>query len=334
VSLNFDEVSVLEDCLPKRPCELTAVVKGPLRQANDGLTVEDQRSDLINVPGIPLESLARERKPDGLAADGRLGLIGGDSGPIHAVVPARVYQESRPGSHGDFRVKHVLGRAVSVYRESCLELERGVILKLPAIDGSDDGRGVTAPLRDRDGDQGLQQEVPALMIAPMDDVEKPNFEATLAASAGDRPPVLPQPARSGVSAVDSHEKTCLSRAIKPGGAETTPQKWYVGSDAHPGRGNGNGFSRSLVPDVIESLGHVMPKHGRRSNGHVKGQTGLGYEHVTHGRQGMRGKPPGEVPEGLRNGTERALRQRRIVISNASGRLLQLQECEAVRGRLR
>jgi hypothetical protein len=107
----------------------------------------------------------------------------------------------------------MLGRAVGVDGEACLESEGRMILKRAAVDGGDNRRRVAASGRDRDRSKSTEQLITALMTTAVNGVHKAEGQAARGANGVDSPPVLPQPDRGRKRAVESHKETSLSLLV-------------------------------------------------------------------------------------------------------------------------
>jgi hypothetical protein len=147
VSLNFDEVGVLQNRLTKRPSRFAGVYRGPFGQIDEGLAVEHQRGNFVRVQGVAFQPHACEGEPDGLAADGSLWVISRHPGPIDTMLAGGVNLKGCPGSHSDFGIENMLGRAVGVYGESGLQRKGRVISQRTAADGSHQGGRLASPRR-------------------------------------------------------------------------------------------------------------------------------------------------------------------------------------------
>jgi hypothetical protein len=96
VSLDFDEVSVLQHSFPKGPCILAGIMRRPLRQIDKGLAIEHKRNDFLRVLRIPLKPHASQGEPDGFATDGGLRLVRWHPGSVDTMLASRIDLKSRP----------------------------------------------------------------------------------------------------------------------------------------------------------------------------------------------------------------------------------------------
>jgi hypothetical protein len=83
--LDFDEVGVLENSLTKRSGVFAGILRWPLRQVDESLTIEHEWGKLVRVSGISLKPHAREREPNGFATNGCLRLVRGHPSSIDTV---------------------------------------------------------------------------------------------------------------------------------------------------------------------------------------------------------------------------------------------------------
>jgi hypothetical protein len=118
-------------------------------------------------------------------------MIGRHPCPVNSVLASRVYLKGGPGSHGDFRIKNMLGRAVGVNGKPCLEGESGVISQRTPTNGRHNGRRLTAARRDCHWAEGLQEFVNGLLATSIKGVHEAQGFTTLRANGVDWPPVLP-----------------------------------------------------------------------------------------------------------------------------------------------
>jgi hypothetical protein len=104
VSLDLDEVGVLQHRLAEWPSISAGIYRGPFREIYQCLTVENQWRELVAMAGVPLKAHACEGESNRLAADGSLRVIWRHPGPIDAVLASRVNLESGPRSHSDLGI--------------------------------------------------------------------------------------------------------------------------------------------------------------------------------------------------------------------------------------